>query len=227
VRRLVGIIKHFKDDEQPFYSQRDIPIHSVVLDLDDTLNSCTMHVLKTLGCGVHSFEYCSFPPDIGYNLIEAWSHFTGRDPVDPAMFWEWVSRKTWAQMPRSSQFWLIESAALMVGIDNVLIATVPTKSPDCLFGKYEWMEQHLPPWMSRQYNITPRKWRLSVPGALLIDDADHNIDQWKRRPDGMPSGDAILVPRPWNSLHEIGVDPAATSQYLAKELSKRKAINLV
>lgn len=218
----------FSTDEREIqFGCHNVPIHSVVLDLDDTLNSCTMHVMKTLGCNVGAFEYDKFPAELGYDLIGAWSSLTGRDPVDPAVFWEWVSRKTWAQMPRSSQFWLIESAALMVGRENVLIATVPTKSPDCLFGKYEWMEEHLPAWMSRQYNITPRKWRLSVPGALLIDDADHNVEQWKNRPDKMPSGDAILVPRPWNSLHEIGVDPAATSQYLAKELSKRKAINLV
>lgn len=219
----------FSTDEQgdPFWSQRDIPIHSVFLDLDDTLNSCTMSVLNVLDCGVHKFEYCSFPEELGYDLIGAWSHFTGRERVEPAVFWEWISRKTWAEMPQSSQFWLIESAALMVGRENVMVATVPTKSPDCLFGKYEWMEQHLPDWMQRQYNITPRKWRLSVPGALLIDDADHNVKEWRTRPDGMPSGDAILVPRPWNSLHEIGQCSFATSQYLAVELAKRKAINLV
>ena len=198
----------FSTDEQgdPFWSQRDIPIHSVFLDLDDTLNSCTMSVLNVLDCGVHKFEYCSFPEELGYDLIGAWSHFTGRERVDPAVFWEWISRKTWAEMPQSSQFWLIESAALMVGRENVMVATVPTKSPDCLFGKYEWMEQHL---------------------GFNIDDADHNVKEWRTRPDGMPSGDAILVPRPWNSLHEIGQCSFATSQYLAVELAKRKAINLV
>jgi hypothetical protein len=196
-------------------------IDSIILDLDDTLNSCTMHLLHTLGCPVGPFDYRKYPIEVGYDMIGAWAKLSGRDAVTAPVFWEWISRRTWKMMPPSGQFWLIDAAASMVGKENVLIATVPTKSPDCLFGKYEWMDEHLPDWMKRQYNITPRKHRLSMPGVLLIDDHDANIKAWKER-----GGDAILVPRPWNSMHEIGVDNVAVSSYLAEELSKREATNV-
>ena len=202
-------------------------ITQIVLDLDDTLNSCTMHVLRSLGCEVGQHEYSVFPSQCGYDILAAWSHITGRDKVEPSVFWEWVSRKTWETMPRSGQFWLLDAAAAMVGKENVMIATVPTKSPDCHYAKYKWMEKNLPPWMARQYSVTPRKHWLSHPGVLLIDDCDHNIKQWLNPFPGRKGGDAILVPRPWNPLKDIGVSTGETNSYLAAELAKREATNTV
>jgi len=148
-----------------------------------------------------------------YDMIGAWSVLSGRDPVPVSMFWGWVGRECWEQMPKSDQFWLIEAAASLVGQKNVLIASSPTKSPDCLFGKYQWLETHCPDWIKRQYAITPRKHWLAQPGVLLIDDCDDNCNLFMAH----GGGEAILVPRPWNSLHEMSDN---CSNYLSKKLSK-------
>ena len=200
-------------------------IERIVLDLDDTLNSCTMHLLHTLGCNVGPFDYHRYPHEVGYDMIGAWATLCGRDKVNVPVFWEWISRRTGEMMPPSGQFWLLDAAASMVGRENVLIATVPTKSADCLFGKYQWMDQHLPDWCKRQYSVTPRKHWLSKPGVLLIDDSGGNVEKWKNPFGDEEGGDAILVPRPWNELYEIGKDNGATSAYLAAELGKREATN--
>ena len=193
-------------------------IERIVLDLDDTLNSCTMHLLHTLGCEVGPFDYRKYPHEVGYDMIGAWALLTGRKKVSVPCFWEWISRRAWEKMPRSGQFWLLDAAAERVGRENVLIATVPTKSADCLFGKYQWIEEHLPDWCQRQYSVTPRKHWLSEPGVLLIDDSGSNVKKWLEPFPGKPGGKSILVPRPWNDMWEIGQDNGATSVYLAQQL---------
>ncbi|MHC4121458.1 MAG: hypothetical protein ACYSWO_28630 [Planctomycetota bacterium] len=196
-------------------------IDRIVLDLDDVLNSCTMFLLHTLGCEVGPFDYHKYPTEVGYDMVGAWAKLAKRDPVTVPVFWEWISRRTWERMPKSDQFWLMDAAASMVGRENVLIASSPTKSPDCLFGKYQWIERHCPDWIQRQYSITPRKFWLAQPGTLLIDDCDGNCDLFRNPPplpDGTPreGGEAILVPRPWNPMH----DSNNVNQYLSEQLAK-------
>ena len=120
-------------------------------------------------------------------------------------------------MPKSDQFWLLYAAENLVGRDNVLIATSPTKSPDCLFGKYQWLMKHTPKWCHRQYSITPRKSWLAQPGVLLIDDCDANCDAFRSG-----GGDAILLPRPWNTLKELSGN---VDDYLHEQLDLRKWAN--
>lgn len=187
-------------------------INRIILDLDDVLNSCTMFLLHTLGCDVGPFDYDRYPAEVGYDMIGAWAKLCGRNKVDVPVFWEWISRRTWEMMPCSGQFWLIDSAASLVGQDNVLIATSPTKSPDCLFGKYQWMENHLPDWMKRQYAITPRKHWFARPGVLLIDDCGPNCEAFTDL-----GGEAILLPRPWNTNKDI----ADVDGFLLSELKEK------
>jgi len=189
-------------------------INRIVLDLDDTINSLTMHILNRLGCDVGPFEYDKFPTNFGYDIIGAWSYLTGREKVDVGTFWEWIGRKMWAEAPRSHQFWLVDHAATLVGRENVLIATSPTKSADCLFGKYQWIEANLPQWIHRQYSVTPRKSWLAQPGVLLLDDCEKNIDDFT-----MAGGDGILVPRPWNVRGDKN-----TNYHLSKELGRRQYV---
>lgn len=192
-------------------------IKRIILDLDDVLNSCTMYILHVLGCGVGPFDYHKYPIEVGYDMVGAWARLTGRPRVSLAMFWEWVARKHWEDMPVSDQFWVIDIAADLVGRENVLIASSPTKSPDCLYGKYQWMDQHLPDWMHRQYEIGPRKHWLSQPDTLLIDDCDENCNKFRDPGGGFPGGEAILLPRPWNSNKDYS---SHCSQYLAEQLER-------
>ena len=45
----------------------------------------------------------------------------------------------------------------------------------------------------RDYALMPRKWFLSQPGYVLLDDHETNCDEWEKR-----GGKAILFPQPWN-----------------------------
>lgn len=184
-------------------------IKRVILDLDDTLNSLTMHILSKLGCGVGAFDYDKFPVECGYDIIEAWAKLTNREPVDVSVFWEWISRHIWETAPPSRQYAVIFDSISKISADNILIATSPTKSADCLFAKYQWITQYLPMQIHRQYSITPRKSWLAKPGVLLVDDCDKNIDEFRKE-----GGEGILVPRPWNSLHRQSLDQNEINRYL-------------
>lgn len=188
-------------------------IERIVLDLDDTLNSCSMYILQFLGCDVGPFDYHKFPTEVGYNLVDAWAKLNNREPVPGPVFWEWISRKAWEQMPMSHEFWLLDAAAEMVGAENVIVGTSPTKSADCLFGKYQWIINNLPKQFHRQYAVTPRKHWMAQPGVLLIDDCDENVRKWRKY-----GGKAIIVPRPWNSLHYLSGNTGVFLRSALKDL---------
>lgn len=174
-------------------------ITRIALDLDDTLNSLTMHLLSVYGGQCGPMEYDKYPVEVGYDIVAAWSKMTGEDPIPVSEWWEKVSRHMWAIAPKSDQFWLLDKCASLVGRENVLIATAPTKCGDCLAGKYDWVERNLPDWCQRQYSITPRKEWLAQEGVLLVDDCDKNCENFVVRKDGTQTGgSALLVPRPWN-----------------------------
>ena len=97
----------------------------------------------------------------------------------------------------------MEACAEAVGRENVCITTSPTKCPESLAGKLEWIHGHFPEWMHRQYAITPRKHLFARADSLLIDDHSENIERFEAH-----GGHAILVPRPWNPYHGIGPMPA-------------------
>ena len=189
-------------------------IDNIVLDLDDTLNSLTMHLLGQMGSDVLPYDYHRYPVGCGYGIIDAWSELTGLPKPSVPEFWEKVTRGMWACAPKSEQFWLLEVSAYLVGRGNVIIATVPTKSADCCAGKHDWIMRHLPLWCQRQYDITPRKHKLAHHGVLLIDDSDKNCERFIVDKDGHPNGaSSIICPRPWNKMHCANCD-----EYLWEEL---------
>ena len=179
-------------------------IERIVLDLDDTLNSLTMHLLGAYGAKCGPMDYDKYPTEVGYDIVAAWSQMTGEDPIPVPEWWEKVSRRMWAIAPKSEQFWLLDNCARLVGRENVQIATAPTKCGDCLAGKYDWMDKNLPSWCQRQYSVTPRKEWLAQPGVLLIDDSAENCMNFIYKKDkSLTGGCALLVPRPWNwAYHE-------------------------
>ena len=174
-------------------------IKRIVLDLDDTLNSLTLHILRYLGCNVEDYDYHLFPVDCGYDIEAAYHRI--KPPHLPdlnrSQFWNSIPRSVWANAPRSREFeFLCGHSAALVGQENVCILTSPTKDPESLAGKLEWIHSACPEWLHRQFLIGPRKHFCARPDTLLVDDSDENVKTFKRH-----GGQAILVPRPWNSLH--------------------------
>ena len=181
-------------------------IKRILLDLDDVCNTFTISALMHVGCSIPSVY-----PDVGYDIIAACNLLHPTKTWTAREFWEAIPRCLWAETPLSKEyFFILSSAAKLVGTENIFIATSPTKDPDCLAGKLEWIHDNMPSYLHRQYIITPRKWLCANEYTLLIDDSDENVKQFKQA-----GGQAVLVPRPWNALRNVN-----TIDYLKERLKE-------
>lgn len=167
----------------------------IILDVDNVLNSLTLHIARHYGAVIGPHEYEKYPTDVGYDIILGILRLKGDCPTDEAEFWDDVTHADlWRSAPKSQECtWLVNAASDMVGRDNVYLATTPTKDPQSHADKLHWIWDNLPGWIHRQYFITPRKWLLGKAGTVLIDDYQDNCDRFDAE-----GGESILVPRPWN-----------------------------
>ncbi|HQI28214.1 MAG TPA: hypothetical protein PLT20_09015 [Sedimentisphaerales bacterium] len=169
-------------------------IRRIFLDLDDVCNTLAPFVLHSVGCDIGPSDYGDYPREHGFNISDAANELLGEPRYTPATLWASIPRAVWVKVPESPFFlWLLETCAEAVGRENICIATSPTKCPESLAGKLEWIHDHFPAWMHRQYAITPRKHLLARPDSLLIDDYGENAGRFRAH-----GGHAFLVPRPWN-----------------------------
>jgi len=175
-------------------------IRRIFLDIDDVLNRLTMTVLRHWGCPVAVEDYSAYPHWLGYDVIGAASalypypgvRFTDND-------WLRLPRWLWAEVkPSADCYWLIDRCAELVGQENVCLLSAATASPECLAGKLEWIHDRLPTFLHKQYLIGQPKRFCAHPEALLIDDRDSNVSEFR-----IYGGNALLVPRPWNSLSHL------------------------
>lgn len=173
-------------------------IRRVLLDIDDVCNRCSEYALKWVGCPMdYSRFYDLYPSKYGYDIVSVANELMGYPRFDVKSFWNMIPRVFWATCPVSAEFEFVLNACVdLVGKDNVCFLTGPTKDPDCLAGKLEWISRVTPEFMHRQYLIGPRKQFCAHPEALLVDDSDANVNLFREW-----GGNAILVPRPWNTLH--------------------------
>jgi hypothetical protein len=179
-------------------------IRTIFLDLDDVCNVCTPCMIEH----VTGLSYVPYP-ECGYDILNA-SHTIAKAAGYPNLvwtrkeFWSLVSQHTWANAPVSEEYeWLLNRCCELVGRKNVFLLTsaiagVYAESPDCVAGKFEWIQKHWPSDMQEQVIITSQKHLLARHDTLLIDDSDKNVTSFCGY-----GGNAILVPRPWNSLHGI------------------------
>jgi len=170
----------------------------IFLDLDDVCNCFTLYALRQVGCIVGNHDYHLYNHHWGWDIVKAANHLhpDPRRYFTKQSFWELIKREHWARVPWSMEFLpLLRRCIELVSQDNVCILSCPTLDPDCLAGKLEWIRDFMPKDMQRQYLIGPRKHFCASPNALLIDDSDDNVTAFR-----IHGGQAILMPRPWNSL---------------------------
>ena len=112
-------------------------------------------------------------------------------------YFEGTEEEFWSPLPES--FWEnLDFTPEGADIINLLAPHKPTilTAPPWTgaSGKQKWIQKNLPEYFDHgRYLIGPGKDAVAHPGAILIDDADHNIDAWVAK-----GGQGILVPRPWN-----------------------------
>ena len=190
-------------------------IRRIYLDLDDVCNTLSMYFLRLAGCNVSATDYGDLPTKGSADLAFAANELlglTGEDAYTRESFWDRFTREDWANVPETPEFpWLLEQCERLVGRENILIATSPTKDPECAAGKVDWIQEHFPSWMHRQYAITPRKWFFGHDrDSLLVDDNAENARLFV-----LNGGQALLVPRPWNEHRDC-----STSLFLVEHFGR-------
>ena len=174
----------------------------ILLDVDDTLNRFSDTALSYF-CG-REINIEDFPHPGSYDLVSAAATLSKQPGLTKQEFWDYFPRDFWASLPKSDEFDMILEFAESHGRENVCIVTAPTIDPLCLAGKLDWIHSNLPDWLHRQFLMGPRKHFCARPDAVLVDDADKNVTAFRAH-----GGNAILVPRPWNSNHDF-----VTSEFL-------------
>ncbi len=90
---------------------------------------------------------------------------------------------------------LLEST---IGQQNICIVTSNnvTDNVSATNGKIQWLNKELPKYRDQFFIGVPKHF-FAHPNALLIDDKDENVRDFLKA-----GGNAFLLPRQWNSLHE-------------------------
>lgn len=171
-------------------------IKEIYIDVDDVLNNFFPDLMDELGIPPELFP---FDPSLGFDLFSHVNkHLPGRWH-SAAEFWDSIPGDWWRHISKSDLCdRLVQACFDMVGPENVYVATSPTKCSQSMAAKHEWIRDNLPEPLHRQFFITPRKWCLGKPGALLIDDNQDNTARFCTR-----GGEVILRPRPWNCQHRL------------------------
>lgn len=130
-------------------------------------------------------------------------------------FWRGLTVDFWAKMPRT-QF-----AGLMLQITkeyfgtNVCLLTSPADEISA-HGKMLWIKEYLPEfYRDGRFCLNRNKRFLASKDALLIDDRDKNIDEFRGA-----GGKAILYPTPFNSQYPIGCYPEEAWKDFSLEFMK-------
>lgn len=161
-------------------------IDVVYLDMDGVL--CDF---VSATCRVHSVNpkdaYEDWPKGVyelekvfGLTIQEFWSKIDN----EGTWFWENLSCYPWMRE-------MVHVASRVTKSDPILL-TSPSLSVGSVTGKLLWIKRRFGDF-HQHYAITPKKRLLARPGALLIDDCEKNINEWKDA-----GGQAILFPQPWN-----------------------------
>lgn len=159
----------------------------IFLDLDDVLVDLRTQTLRALGPDAARIPKNMWNTDelydiFGINEQGFWDIIDGGKPD----FWYSLPMLPWAKM----LYLTCQQVA------PTIILTKPTPGPQCAAGKSWWLHTVLG---TRDFLLGPPKWSCAAPGALLIDDSETNCGDFTVPPTGVPGGNALLFPRPWNS----------------------------
>lgn len=143
------------------------------------------------------------------DVIKDWGFYSALG-TDEHGFWtriHSIGADFWASIPPYP--WYKRLYEECVRTAPTIILTSPSDHESSPQGKASWLKERLS-LGPRGYLMGSAKEHLAHPGALLIDDADHNVDRFRGQ-----GGRAILFPRPWNKNKHL-TDRALT--YTLEEL---------
>lgn len=161
-------------------------IEIIFLDMDGVLFDFVSAALKVHGIQ-KSKAYAKWEP--GYSEMHEAFGFSEDE------FWSKINKKDkfWQELPQYE--WIDKLYEKASEIAKTLILSAPSKNPKSAYGKQICLQK----WKGygfRDWIFTPAKHKklLARPGALLIDDNDQNVEEFRKA-----GGNAILFPQRWNS----------------------------
>lgn len=178
-------------------------LKAIYLDMDGVLVDLVRHTYRTVIAnpaeedlveklyqetttwdGIHKAIAKHLDPDFGeMDLYDVWAK---------------GGQEFWASIPWSSHGKKLYEMCSRYA--PVVLMTTPTIEPSCAAGKMEWIQRNLPKDGQRRYALSPCKHHMAHPGALLIDDGEHNFDRFREH-----NGEAFLWPGPWNETGKRGM----------------------
>lgn len=160
--------------------------------------------------GAHKFHGLDYDYETNFPYpMNDW-YFVKHTGMTNNEFWSDLDEAFWAGLdwtPDGKE--ILEMTLNTFGIQNMAILTAPVLNAGCSAGKMTWVKNNIPA-LKRRVIVTNAKEMCAHPDALLIDDADKNVDLWRAN-----GGVAILVPRKWNSRH---AESDNTVEILRKEI---------
>lgn len=164
----------------------------VILDLDGVFADFLkgQHDAHGLEYGIANYPY---PQGL-------WDMFSPEEyPISWATADEKSTTEFWENLPwMEDSFRLLCEIQQRVRLEDQAILTCPMMNEGSYPGKARWVRKNIKNLYTSLIMTKLPKWRNAHDKALLIDDADKNVDAFREH-----GGSAILVPRPWNSKHEL------------------------
>ena len=149
-----------------------------------------------------------------------WRFKDGLGIPDP--WWKGIDYNFWRNMERMHDAdILVNTVTKYFKLNDICISTsLPTRNNDFPFdlvgqsvqGKIDWLHHNFLE-LSTNFMVGPAKHFCASSDTLLLDDLDVSIDEFRNS-----GGQAILIPRPWNSLHIYSDISIETVQYKLKKL---------
>ena len=183
-------------------------IKTIFLDMDGVITDFVGGVCRALG---KAYPYPDETRD--YTFWHTWPDISTKD-VSAICNQEFWHNLEWMSDGRDT----LRSIMDTLGLEKIYLFTQPMPNLESSTGKMMWINDNLPIYLSRTIIITldvPKSF-LARPDALLIDDKDENIEEFRA-----VKGNGILVPRPWNKLCKYS---DVSSQIVRKELEQYEAI---
>lgn len=123
----------------------------------------------------------------------------GKDAFDDLDYHFWANLPPMPDGPE-----IYEMVEWYFGKGNICLLSSPTRNPESAAGKLAWINQHYPQ-LSRSFFLGTAKHFAASRNKVLVDDFDYNVEVFREA-----GGQAILIPRLWNSHHSFHLDALET-----------------
>ena len=168
----------------------------IFLDMDGVLVDFCVPAMRFHGVDIQSEDH--FPVAAGFDIELACCMRKPGFKKTSSEFWFALDYDFWVNLkPYRNYRQIIDASVDRFGEDNVFISTTATLSAGCVAGKFDWIHENVPEFLHHKFFIGKHKEVFAANSStLLVDDCDDNCERFNRS-----GGNAILVPRPWNSAH--------------------------